>query len=100
MAELADLLTGATAQHALAHRDITTVFRILHDSSLFTAAQLRCGELRAGLLTTGRAIELAKGFRSVSMRDGLAPLQEAAAARGDSTCRDLARELAMLRSAA
>jgi tetratricopeptide (TPR) repeat protein len=70
------------------------------NSGLLAAAQLRCGELRAGLLTAGRAIDLAKGLRSVSVRDSLAPLQEAAAARRDSTCRDLARELATLRSAA
>lgn len=32
MAELIGLLTGPTARHALAHRDITAVFRILHDA--------------------------------------------------------------------
>jgi hypothetical protein len=64
------------------------------------AAQLRCGELRSGLLTATRAVRLAKGLRSVSVRDGLAPLQEAAAARPDSACQDLARELATLRGAA
>ncbi len=64
------------------------------------AAQLRCGELRSGLYTAERAIGLARRLRSVSVRDGLAPLQEAAAARRDSACQDLARELATLRSAA
>ncbi len=64
------------------------------------AAQLRCGELRSGLLTATRAIGLAKRLRSVSVRRNLAPLQEAAAARRDSACQDLARELATLRSAA
>jgi tetratricopeptide (TPR) repeat protein len=64
------------------------------------AAQLRCGELRSGLLTAGRAVGLARDFRSVSVRDSLAPLQEAAAALSDSACRDLAREVATLRSAA
>ncbi|MGH3751364.1 MAG: helix-turn-helix domain-containing protein [Pseudonocardiaceae bacterium] len=34
MAELADLLTGPTARHALAHRDITAVFRILRDAGV------------------------------------------------------------------
>jgi tetratricopeptide (TPR) repeat protein len=63
------------------------------------AAQLRCGDLRSGLLTAERAIGLAKGLRSVSVREGLAPLQQAAAARRDSACQDLARELATLRSA-
>jgi tetratricopeptide (TPR) repeat protein len=63
-------------------------------------AQLRCGELRFGLLTARRAIGLAKGFRSVWTRHSLAPLQQAAAARRDSACQDLARELATLRSAA
>jgi hypothetical protein len=47
-----------------------------------------------------RVVSLARGLRSVSVRDNLALLQEAAAARRDSACRDLARELATLRSAA
>lgn len=64
------------------------------------AAQLRCGELRSGLLTAERAIALAKCLRSMSVRDSLAPLQEAAAARHDPACRDLAREVAALRNAA
>ena len=34
MTELANLLAGATARHALAHRDITTVFRILRDAGV------------------------------------------------------------------
>lgn len=63
-------------------------------------AQLRCGELRAGLHTAERAIGLAKSLRSVSVLARLAPLQAAAAARRDSGCQDLARELATLRSAA
>jgi len=63
-------------------------------------AQLRCGELRSGLSTAQRTMSLAKGLRSVSVRDNLAPLQEAAEARRDSACRDLARELATLRGAA
>jgi transcriptional regulator with XRE-family HTH domain len=68
--------------------------------SHLAAAQLRCGELRSGLHTAERAIGLARRLRSVSVRDSLAPLQEAAAARRDSACQDLARELATLRSAA
>ena len=64
------------------------------------AAQLRCGELRSGIYTAERAIGLARRLRSVSVRDGLAPLHQAAAARRDSACQDLARELATLRSAA
>jgi transcriptional regulator with XRE-family HTH domain len=63
-------------------------------------AQLRCGELRSGLHTAERAIGLVKRLRSVSVLARLAPLQEAAAARRDSACQDLARELATLRSAA
>ncbi len=63
-------------------------------------AQLQRGELRSGLHTAERAIGLAKGLRSVSVRDGLASLQDAAEARRDSACRDLAHELATLRSAA
>ncbi|MGH4011005.1 MAG: helix-turn-helix transcriptional regulator [Pseudonocardiaceae bacterium] len=64
------------------------------------AAQLRCGELRSGLHTARQTLSLAKDLRSVSVLGRLAPLQEAAAARHDSTCQDLARELAMLRGAA
>ncbi len=72
----------------------------MHHFSYLATAQLRCGELRSGLHTADRALGLAKGLRSVSVRDSLAPLQEAAAARRDSACRDLARELATLRGAA
>jgi transcriptional regulator with XRE-family HTH domain/tetratricopeptide (TPR) repeat protein len=68
--------------------------------SLLAAAQLRCDELRGGLVSATRVIGLTKRLRSVSIRDSLAPLQEAAAARRDSACQDLAREVAMLRSAA
>ncbi len=63
-------------------------------------AQLRCGELRSGLHTAERAIDLMKKVRSVSVLARLTALQEAAAARRDSACQDLARELATLRSAA
>lgn len=63
------------------------------------AAQLRAGELAAGLRTAGRVVGLARTLRSAWVRVGLAPLQEAAAARRDSACRDLAHELAMVRSA-
>lgn len=67
------------------------------NSAHLAAAQLRCGELRSGLHTAQRAIGLAKGLRSVSVLAHLAPLQDAAAARRDSACQDLARELATLR---
>ncbi len=77
-----------------------TVTCTMSHFSYLSTAQLRCGELRAGLHNAERAIYLAKGLRSVSVRDNLAPLQEAAAARHDSACQDLARELATLRSAA
>lgn len=68
--------------------------------SHLATAQLRCGELRSGLHTAERAIGLMKRLRSVSVLARLAPLQAAAAARRDSACQDLARELATLRSAA
>ncbi|MFN2495523.1 MAG: helix-turn-helix domain-containing protein [Pseudonocardiaceae bacterium] len=70
------------------------------NSGLLAAAQLRCGEVRAGLITAARVVSLAKSLRSVSVREDLTPLQAAAEARRDSACRDLARELAILRSAA
>ncbi len=64
------------------------------------AAQLRCGELRSGMHTAKQAVNLAKGLRSMSVLTRFAPLQEAAAARRDSACQDLASELGTLRSAA
>ncbi|MBV8992510.1 MAG: hypothetical protein JO287_02135, partial [Pseudonocardiales bacterium] len=70
------------------------------NSGLLAAAQLRSGELGTGLRTAQRVIRMAKGLRSVSIQNSLAPLQEAAAARRDSACQDLAREVALLRSAA
>ncbi|MGH3824316.1 MAG: hypothetical protein ACRDRA_16020, partial [Pseudonocardiaceae bacterium] len=72
----------------------------VNNSGLLAAAQLRGGELRSGLQTAARVIELARRLRSVPVRDGLGPLQEAAAARRDSACQDLAREVAILRHAA
>ncbi len=86
----------AAAVDGASHAVVCTVA----NSSLLAAAQLRCGELRSGLATASRVIGLAKDLRSVSVRDQFAPLQEAAAARRDSACQDLARELAKLRSAA
>ncbi len=70
------------------------------NTGLLAAAQLRCGELRVGLQTASQVVDLAKGMGSVSVRDQLKPLQEAAAARSDSACRELAHELATLCSAA
>lgn len=86
----------AAAAPAAGHAVACTV----SNSGLLATAQIRCGELRAGVVTAERVIRLAKGMRSVSMRDGLAPLHQAAAARRDSACQDLAHELAALRSAA
>jgi transcriptional regulator with XRE-family HTH domain len=63
-------------------------------------AQLRAGELRDGVQTATSVIGKAKELRSVLVRQRLGPLQRAAAARRDSTCQDLARELATLRAAA
>jgi len=70
------------------------------NSGLLAAAQLRCGELRLGLATAGQVITLARGLRSAMLRSDLAPLQQAAVARRESACQDLAREVAALRRAA
>ncbi|HEX6403067.1 MAG TPA: helix-turn-helix transcriptional regulator [Pseudonocardiaceae bacterium] len=70
------------------------------NSGLLAAAQLRGGDLGAGLRTAQQVMGLAKRLRSVSIQNNLAPLQEAAVARRDSACQDLAREVAILRSAA
>jgi hypothetical protein len=68
--------------------------------SELATAQLRAGELRAGVQTASVVIGKARALRSVWVRHRLGPLQQAAAARRDSTCQDLARELATLRAAA
>jgi tetratricopeptide (TPR) repeat protein len=86
----------AAAVEAASHTVVCTV----SNSGLLAAAQLRCGELRSGLSTATQMISLARGLRSVSMRRELAPLQQAAAARRESACQDLARALATLRKAA
>ncbi|MEO7195793.1 MAG: helix-turn-helix transcriptional regulator [Pseudonocardiaceae bacterium] len=86
----------AAATEAASHAVTCTV----SNSGLLAAAQLRCGELRAGLATAGQVITLARGLRSVSMWEGLAPLRQAAAARRDSACQDVARELTRLCAAA
>ena len=86
----------SAAAEGASHAVVCTV----GNSGLLAAAQLRCGELRSGLSTASRVVGLARGLRSVSVRDELAPLQESAAARRESACQDLARELAMLRRAA
>ncbi|MGH4025759.1 MAG: helix-turn-helix domain-containing protein, partial [Pseudonocardiaceae bacterium] len=68
--------------------------------SELATAQLRCGELRDGLQTAAQVVDKARTLRSVWVRERLAQLQQAAAARKDSACQDLAHELAGLRSAA
>jgi hypothetical protein len=86
----------SAAVEGMSHAMVCT----MSNSGLLAAAQLRCGELRSGLSTATRVVGLARDLRSVWVRDGLAPLQQAAAARRESTCQDLARELAILRRAA
>jgi transcriptional regulator with XRE-family HTH domain len=86
----------AAATDGTSHAMVCTV----NNSGLLAAAQLRSGELGSGLRTAQQVIRLAKGLRSVSVLARLAPLQEAAAARRDSACQDLAREVALLRTAA
>jgi tetratricopeptide (TPR) repeat protein len=86
----------SAAVEGMSHAMVCT----MSNSVLLAAAQLRCGELRSGLSTATRVVGLARDLRSVWVRDGLAPLQQAAAARRESTCQDLARELAILRRAA
>ena len=72
----------------------------MHHFGYLAAAQLRSGEVQFGLRSAVRAIGLAKALRSMSVRGGLASLQEAATARRDSACQDLAREVAKLRRVA
>lgn len=84
----------SAAVHGASHAVACTV----DNSGLLAAAQLRSGEVGSGLHTAQQVIRLAKNLCSVLAR--LAPLQEAAAARRDSACQDLAREVVMLRSAA
>ncbi|MBW0008547.1 MAG: hypothetical protein JO063_00275, partial [Pseudonocardiales bacterium] len=86
----------AAAAEGASHAVVCTV----NNSALLAAAQLRCGELRSGLTTAAQVITLTRSLRSVRLRDGLKPLHEAAAARRESACQDLGRELARLRGAA
>ncbi len=90
------MVAFTAAVDGMKHAVVCSVGNLGH----LAAAQLRCGELRSGLHTAQQTIVLAKGLRSVSVLARLAPLQEAAAARRDSSCQDLARELATLRRAA
>ena len=85
----------SAAVKAASHAVLCTV----RNSCQLAAAQLRCDELRAGLTTATQVVRLAKSLRSVSMQDDLAPLRQAAARR-DSACQDLARELTRLCAAA
>lgn len=86
----------ATAADSASHAVRCTTINFAY----LATAQLRCGEVPSGLITAQRVVTLAKGLRSVSVRDNLAPLQKAAAVRRESACQDLARELAILRSTA
>jgi transcriptional regulator with XRE-family HTH domain len=70
MAELADLLTNPTARHALAHRDITAVFRILHDAGVSQARIARATGQRQS-----EVFEIISGRRqvqSIALLRGLA----------------------------
>jgi transcriptional regulator with XRE-family HTH domain/tetratricopeptide (TPR) repeat protein len=89
-AALSDAINGA------GHATLCTVSNL----GLLAAAQLRCGQMHAGLATATRVVGISKRLQSKSIRGSLAPLHEAAAARQDSACQDLAREVATLRSAA
>lgn len=60
---------------------------------------LRAGELTAGLRTATVVLGNARMLRSALVRRRLEVLQRAAAARRDSACQDLAREVAALRAA-
>lgn len=84
---------------AVQEADHTVHCSTLNLSELATA-QLRYGDLRAGLQTAAQVVAKARTLRSVWVRERLVPLQQAAAARKDSACRDLAQELAVLRNAA
>lgn len=69
------------------------------NTGFLAAAQLRCGEVRSGLDTTEEVIQRAQRLRSVSVRAAFAPLQQAAAARRDSACQEMARALERPRAA-
>jgi transcriptional regulator with XRE-family HTH domain len=60
MAELANLLTGPTARHALACHDIAAVFRILRDAGVSQAAiALATGQLQSEIseIMSGRQVQ-------------------------------------------
>jgi transcriptional regulator with XRE-family HTH domain len=120
MTKLAELLTGAVARHALAHRGITAVFRILRDAGVSqTRLAHATGQQQSEIseIISGRQVQsvplleriadglgVRRGWMGLAYYSDLEPEpaapEDGSTEERDSACQDLARELATLRSAA
>lgn len=104
----ADLLTSPASRRELAHSDIAGMYRMLCDAGISQASMQRArnscesahDEQRPCKHFASSVVAFGKRLRSVSLLRSLASSEEAAAARQDSACQDLAGEVAMLRGAA
>lgn len=67
------------------------------DTIVLATVLIETGEFREGAAATRRALDLVAEVGSHRVRDRLAPLECALAARHDSTCADLARRVRALR---
>ncbi|RDI21699.1 hypothetical protein [Lentzea flaviverrucosa] len=67
------------------------------DTIVLATILVNAGEIRDGVATTRRALELVIDVGSQRVRDRLEPLEKALAARRDGTCQDLARRARELR---
>jgi transcriptional regulator with XRE-family HTH domain len=92
MAELADLLTGPTARHALAYRDIAAVFRILRGSGISQASiALATGQRESEVseILSGRRVQsiavleriadglgVSRGWMGLAYAPDIAPTQQ------------------------
>lgn len=67
------------------------------DTIVLATILVNAGEIRDGVATARRALELVIEVGSQRVRDRLEPLEKALAARRDGTCQDLARKARALR---
>ncbi len=68
------------------------------DTIVLATTHIQAGELRGGIPQTQKALDLVREVGSQRVRDRLEPLETALTARNDSTCKDLARMVRMVRT--
>jgi hypothetical protein len=83
----------ADVQRALDSRPTFDVRCRALDTIVLATILINSGELRDGFTETRRALDLVPQVGSQRVRDRLAPLSQALAARRDSTAQDLARRV-------